>query len=233
MEAWVLYCKGDKNMHNFKYVTKKEAASYKDELIEFIKAVQNEVRNDFTFRFDFIGSSSRNMITHDENGNIGFDFDVNIEPNDPDEQYSAEEIHKIIFNAMQKHILKLGFFRYNGIYRKVEESTSVITIKSVDRKNSRIKHSCDFAIVHHYNDKGSIHQQYIRFNKNYNTYTWEERGKGFYIDKKIEWLKKHKYWGELCNYYLDKKNNNENPYKHSRSLLAEAVNELYNKYRNK
>ena len=84
-------------MHNFKYVTKKEAAPYKDELIEFLKAVQNEVRNDFTFRFDFIGSSSRNMITHDENGNIGFDFDVNIEPNDPDEQYSAEEIHKIIF----------------------------------------------------------------------------------------------------------------------------------------
>ena len=24
MEAWVLYYKGDKNMHNFKYVTKKE-----------------------------------------------------------------------------------------------------------------------------------------------------------------------------------------------------------------
>ncbi len=229
-------------MKNFIYVTKKEAAPYKNELIEFLKVIQNEVRDAFTFRFDFVGSSSRNMITCEKNGNKGFDFDVNIEPNDPDEKYSAELIHRIIYEAMLKHkMMILGYSMYSRIYPshhdpiyfKMEDSTSVITIKNVDRKNSRITHSYDFAIVHHYNDKGRIRQEYIKFDKKYNKHIWEVRGKGFCIDKKIEWLKRNRHWEELRDYYLIKKNENENPYKHSCSLFAESVNDLYNKYSRK
>ena len=95
-------------MHNFSYVFKKEAAPYKEELIELIKTVQREVEECFTFRFDFVGSSSRNMITCERNGNIGYDFDVNIEPNDP-EKYSPEEIRRIIFDAFKKHMYRFGY----------------------------------------------------------------------------------------------------------------------------
>ena len=76
-------------MYNFTYVSKKEAAPYKKEIIKLIKTVKKEIKKHFTFRFDFIGSSSRNMITCEKNRNIGYDFDVNIEPNDPDENYNA------------------------------------------------------------------------------------------------------------------------------------------------
>lgn len=89
-------------MHNFTYVTKKEAAPIKATLIEVIKQVQDAVRDDFTFQYRFIGSSSRGMITQDTKSNIGFDFDVNIEVNDDNENYSPEEIRIIIRNALNK-----------------------------------------------------------------------------------------------------------------------------------
>ena len=44
------------------YVSKKEAAPVKAELLDIIHEVQDIVRDDFTFQFTFIGSSSRNMI---------------------------------------------------------------------------------------------------------------------------------------------------------------------------
>ena len=48
-------------MYHFEYVTKAEAAPVKKELIAIINAVQDLLRDHFTFRFDFIGSSARNI----------------------------------------------------------------------------------------------------------------------------------------------------------------------------
>ena len=50
-------------MHNFEYVPKEEWKPIKDELLEIIHRLQNEVRDSFTFQYHFVGSSSRNMIT--------------------------------------------------------------------------------------------------------------------------------------------------------------------------
>ena len=69
-------------MHDFRYVTKKQAQPIKDELYQILYMVQDLVRDNFTFSFTSIGSSSRNMITYDAKSNIGFDFDINIEVND-------------------------------------------------------------------------------------------------------------------------------------------------------
>ena len=185
-------------MHDFCYVSKKEAAPVKAELLDIIHEVQDIVRDDFTFQFTFIGSSSRNMITYDRKSNIGFDFDVNIEVNDYDENYDY-----------------------------CEDSTRVLTIKKKDRPNSRIIHSCDFAIV---NNCGGGRQQYIRYNKDHQTYTWEYQGGGFEtLPDKIDWLNENGYWGELRDYYKEKKNTNSNPKKHSRSIYAEAITEMCQK----
>lgn len=217
-------------MYDFRYVTKKEAAPFKKDIIELLRSVQNEVRDYFTFRFDAVGSSSRNMITCERNGNIGFDFDFNIEPNDPEKKFSACEIRTAIYKAIDKHKKAIDKHKGKFEYTHIENSTSVITIKVVDRRNSKIKYSCDFAIVHHYNDKGKRRQRYIRYDKKNNTYVWEKRGKGFYIEKKILWLKKNGYCNKLRDFYIDKKNKNYDRNKHSRSIFAESVNELYQKY---
>lgn len=204
-------------MHDFHYVPKEVTKPIKKELCELIHKVQNIAREQFTFTYSFIGSSSRNMITMDTKSNIGFDFDVNIEVNDKDENYSPDKIRHIIKNALDRVAYQYG-------YKFCEDSTRVLTIKMVDRLNSRIIHSCDLAIVNNCNDG---RQQYIRFNKSDNTYCWDYQGKGFEdFDNKINWLKKNKYWQELRDYYLDKKNINNDPRKHSRSIFYESIHEM-------
>lgn len=159
-------------MYNFKNVAKREFMPLKNELIELIHQVQDQVRDYFTFRFDFVGSSQRNMITSDNSSNVGFDFDVNIQVNDDDEEYGPKEIKHILMNGFNE-ILKTN----NSKYDYCEDSTRVFTIKVKDNENSKIIHSCDFAIVYNCKD-GS--QQYIKFNKKQNSYYWEKQGKGFY-----------------------------------------------------
>ena len=184
-------------MHDFRYVSRKEAQPIKDEMYQIVYEVQNLVRDNFTFNFTLIGSSSRNMITYDAKSNIGFDFDINIEVNDDDENFEPKD------------------------------STRVLTVKKVNIITSRIIHSCDFAIVYNCTDG---RQQYIRFNKDNNNYSWEYQGKGFGdLYNKIDWLKKKKLWKKLQDYYIEKKNSNENPAKHSRSIFAESINEICQK----
>lgn len=81
-------------MYHFQYVSKNEIASLKNQVIELIGLVQDEIRNFFTFQYEFIGSVKLNMVTCDVKSNIGFDFDVNIMVNDDDEEYSAIQIWK-------------------------------------------------------------------------------------------------------------------------------------------
>lgn len=207
-------------MHDFRYVTKKQAQPIKDELYQILYMVQDLVRDNFTFSFTPIGSSSRNMITCDAKSNIGFDFDINIEVNDDNEDFEPKEIRTIIRTAIDRVAPRYG-------YKNCEDSTRVLTIKKVDTSPSRIIHSCDFAIVY---NCGDGRQQYIRFNKDNNYYFWEYQGKGFVgLEKKMDWLKRENLWGELQDYYIYKKNCNDNPDKHSRSIFAESINEMCQK----
>ena len=205
-------------MYNFKYVTKKEIRPFRNELEELIHLVQNECRQEyFTFQYCFIGSVSRNMVTFDFKSNIGFDFDVNIEVNDDEQNFTPKKI---------KHILMQAFNTFSDRYNYdfCEDSTRVFTIKVKDRNNSRVLHSCDFAIVNNY---GKNKQQYIRFNKSQNSYYWEEQSKGYCnISDKIAFCKDEGLWGYVRKLYLDKKNHNTNPNKKSRSVFAETVNEI-------
>lgn len=206
-------------MHDFRYVSKKEAAPVKADLLNLIHEVQNIVRDKFTFQYKFIGSSSRNMITYDTKSNVGYDFDVNFEVNDDDENFTPKQIRTIIKNAIDKVAAKHG-------YDYCEDSTRVLTIKQKDYKHAKILHSCDFAIVYYHPDG----QKYIRFNKSTNTYTWEFQGDGFEsLPEKIDWLKDKNLWNLLKEYYLEKKNRNTHPNKHSRSIFAEAINEMCQK----
>ena len=209
-------------MYHFEYVSKKEAAPYKAELIEILHQVQDYVRDDFTFQFTFIGSSSRNMITYDPTTNIGFDFDVNITVNDDDEDYSPEEIRTILHNAFSRFMTAYG-------YNECEQSTRVISIKVVDQWSSRVIRSCDFAVVY----EGRNGQQYIRFNKERNYFSWEFQTQPYKeLEFRADYLKENGHWNEVLEVYLDKKNNNYNPDKHSRSLYAETINECFRRHNN-
>lgn len=205
-------------MHNFVYVSRNEYLPIKRKLEELINLVQDKVRNNFTFSYRFVGSVDRNMVTRDINSNIGYDFDVDLRVNDFEENYSPKDIKHIIMQAF-------NFYNYQYNYGYCEDSTRVITIKVKDIKNSRILHSCDFAIVY---DLNNGLQQYIRFNKEKKSYSWEFRRKGFYyLSEKIKTIIDNNLWLYVRELYLEKKNNNLNPNKNSRSLFAETINEIY------
>lgn len=201
----------------------------KKELIKIINQVQDELREQFTFDYKFIGSSSRNMITYDPKTNKGYDFDINIEVNDFDEYYSAKELKEILINTFNQ-VIKLTY-----PYASCQNNTRVFTIKVYEEnpcciniialRSPKIEYSCDFAIVNTIND---YQQEYIRFNKNTHEYSWQMQCKGYLLSKKEAYIKKNKLTNELRKIYLDKKNFNTNPNKKSRALYAEAVNELYN-----
>ena len=204
-------------MKDFEYVTKKEFGPVKKELMELINLVQDEVRDYFTFSFDFIGSASRNMITREVNGNVGYDFDVNIRVNDPDEKYSANELRKILMNGFDKYSSR---FKYDN----AEDHSRVFTIKVKDKKNSRIVHSCDFPIVF---DGDDGKQQYVRYNKANNLCSWEFQPKGYYeIEEKIKAIKENRLWQVVRDLYLNKKCANVDAHKKSRAIFAETINEV-------
>lgn len=203
-------------MYHFKYVPRTKYLPLKKEIIELIKEVQNQVRDKFTFQFEFVGSTKRNMITEDARSNIGFDFDVNLTVNN-DKNYTPKEIRTILRTALTNVSRKYG-------YNRCEDSTRVITIVNISTKNSSILHSCDFAIV-----KGN---KYIRFDKKENAYVWASQPKDFInLDRKATKLRKDPAkWNVVTNRYLEKKNENNDHNKHSRSLYAETINEVYDKF---
>lgn len=220
--------KGRKEMkHDFQFISKHSPEV--SEAYQNIQLILNQVHRDlskhYTFQAKAVGSYSRNMITRDMKGNTGFDFDFNIYPNDDENSFLAKEIKLLFKQSLDK-------FARNYGYDYAEDSTRVLTIKVKDRANSRILHSVDFAFVNDYeDDKENACQEYIRFNKKHNSYSWEEQPQGFYmLPERIDWLKENDLWIKMRQMYLDKKNRNENPDKHSRSLFAEAVNETYRKF---
>ena len=152
-------------MHNFQYVKPEQLSSVKQNLIQIMHSVQEQVRQDFIFQFYFVGSVQRNMVTYDVGTNTGFDFDVDIHVKDDECKFSAKEIKTKIRLALNNAAPHFG-------YDNAEDSTRVITIKVKDRYNSKILYSCDFAIVKDYtNDDGSEGQEYIHFNKRQNKYS--------------------------------------------------------------
>ncbi len=212
-------------MYNYVYVAKNDWKPIKEELIEIISKVQDILRNKFTFQYTFVGSSSRNMITCDYSQNKGYDFDVNINVNDDEEDYNAKEIRELLLNAFNKVVLDYG-------YDYAENSTKVITIKVKDYENSRILHSCDFCIVNDYIDNNDNKcQEYIRYNKNTNTYVWCKSLMPMWeVNEKADELKRQNYWNIVRDEYLENKNKNTNKDKKSISIYKETINNCYAKY---
>lgn len=214
-----------KAKYDFYYVEPSVSDPVREKIVELIKKVQKDISSEYTFQYQFIGSSARNMITADKKGNVGFDFDVNIIPQKIKCKNSPEHLRKVFFDAVQKIYTTYGF------NSKPENSTSVITLKKVDHKNSKCLYGCDFAIVRTTN-KGR--QQNIVLNKQNNkqSYVWGDRG-DYYdgLTQRVDFLKKNsKYWNELRHYYIEKKNTNYSKEKKSRAIYAESVKEICDKH---
>lgn len=213
--------------HDYRWISKhdpKVQAAYAN-LMSLLQDVHHDLQY-YSFQHRVVGSYKRNMITYDAKSNTGFDLDVNIYPDDPDESLSPKEIKLRFKTSLDKFGCRYGF-------APADDSTRVLTIKAIDYFSRQIYYSIDFAFVFDYRHRGIDRQQYVHFHKNAAIpyYSWAEQSKGFYRQEdKINWLKKRGLWNELRDDYIDKKNRNTDPDCHSRSIFAKAINELCQKH---
>ena len=209
--------------HDFRYISKRDpkvVEAYND-LMALLKEVRKELKKDYTFQHKVVGSYARNMITYDAKGNTGYDFDVNIYPNDDDNTIKPKDLKLKLKAALDKYGKAHGF-------APAEDSTRVLTLKVKDQKHSRIVYSVDFCIVNDYtDDDGEERQEYIRFNKGQRSYTWEQQPDGYYmLPDKIQWCKDNRLWQQVTELYIEKKNENEDPNVHSRTIFANTVHQV-------
>lgn len=132
-------------------------------------------------------------------------------------------IRQSVFDAFQQSIKGTRF-------TTVENSTSVITIKQVDKKNKKVIVGCDFSVVFYPNDDESGYYKYARFNKNQQNYTWEIRNVSRFNDDKLNWLKENYdgIWNDIKDEYLKLKDNNPQKSIHSSYFMRRLIISIIN-----
>lgn len=206
----------------FEYVTKSEYQPFKLEVDKILKSIQRDLKeNDIlTFQFNLIGSTKRKLITRIKNGSKGFDLDYNI------------DVQKILNDKYENpKLLKQTFIKlfddyFDDSYEYAEDSTSVITIKKLNKARNKILFSVDFAIVNYYEDEeGDERQQYVRFDKISNTYSWALRKVATNHRYVEDLIKENNMWEDVKNLYLD--NKNKEPHKKSRIVYYQTIDTIF------
>lgn len=207
---------------SFEYVPKGEYQPFKLEVDGILREVQKYLRKNkiLTFQFNLIGSAGRKLITRVKNGNKGFDLDYNIVIQKIlNEKYEDPKLLKEIF-------VKLFNRYFDDSYDYSEDSTSVITIKKLNANRNKIICSVDFAIVSYYeDDDGKERQEYVRFDKNTNTYSWALRKVAAdhrYVENLI---KDNGLWQNVKKLYLE--NKNKEPDKKSRIVYYQTLDTIF------
>ncbi len=109
-----------------------------------------------------------------------------------------------------------------------KDSTSSITIKVIDKEKKKIRYRCDFAIIYYGSNGSNNGYYYLRNNKEQQSYQFVFRSLSSDIDEKVHDIIEDDGWSYIEEEYLLLKNINEGNRKHSFSLYAEAVNNVYN-----
>lgn len=214
---------GDYNGKTYEYVTKTELKPVKRELDSLIKNVQSALKKEgITFQPVVVGSAGRNLVTRIVEGNKGFDFDYNLvlQKSKID---NPKKIRDLFINAINNAIKETK-------YSPAENGKQTITIKVIDKTNSKILRSCDFAIVKDCENKLGVYQKILINNKESKQCIWNDRPNSDNYASKARNIIENGYWEELKVEYLKLKNENKSPEKKSFSLYFEALNNIYNNY---
>ena len=208
----------------FEFVSKSELSPVKVQVEEIIKMLQDSMREfGVTFTFKLVGSGGKHLVTRVVDGNSGFDFDYNlgIQKNG---EISNRDLRLKVKNELEKLLQGTG-------YSTVSSGKQSMTFKFIDHDNSRIIHSCDFAVVKDYEaESGDLIQEILIWQKNEDTYVWNKRPFAKNHSEKLSNLKANGLWQEVKDEYIKIKNNNQDKEKKSFSLCFEAINNVYNRY---
>lgn len=209
----------------YEYVKKSEYAPVRKELEGIIRRTQIEMFKNYGLRFQphLIGSGKKHLVTRIKGGNNGYDFDYNLILSSlgNDYRYDAETIKQNFMTALKTALRGTS-------YSFPKDSTSSITIKVIDKDRKKIRHRCDLAIIYYGSNGNNEGYYYLRNNKTIQSYQFVFRSLSSEIDEKVQDIIEDNGWSYIKEEYLLLKNINEGNNKHSFSLYAEAVNNVYN-----
>ena len=208
----------------YEYVCKREYAPYREEAEKIIRHAQQIMRRKYntTFQYKLIGSANRHLVTKIKNGNRGYDFDYDLILQKSDLWENPGKLKHQFMSAFSEAVKGTP-------YKVPEDSTSCLTIKVVDKKNSKIIRSCDLAIIYYLDDEDTnAGYMYLKRRKN-NGYSFEERKLSQNVDDKLEEILEYKQgWNMIKDEYLKIKNRNRDPHKKSFILYLESIHNVYN-----
>ena len=199
----------------YKYVSKKEIRYIREYCEEIIKKIQKSKLKDFlTFSFYLIGSGKTNLITiNGDNGTYDLDYNLILQKDKEDLFSKPQKIKELFSKEFDKE-------RNNFNIKKIENSSSVITLKFKDKKAN-----VDIAILRK-NNNGNYSK--IIYDKNKNRYIWNEIKCSKNYQDNINLIRQQMCWNEVSDRYLFKKNSylRQNKNISSFSILLETINEV-------
>lgn len=95
---------------------KRDSKPIKKQIIDFLILLQHELKDSFTFQFNFVGSASRNMITREISSNEGYDFDLDLKinfkknkiiPPDGLKQKIMDAINNLLKEKKYKYLIRI------------------------------------------------------------------------------------------------------------------------------
>ncbi len=201
--------------------------TYKEEVEKIIKHAQQIMRKkyDTTFQFKLVGSANRHLVTKIKNGNRGYDFDYNLILQKYDLWDNPKKLKQQFMAAFSEAVKGTP-------YKSPEDSTSSITIKVVDKKESKIIRSCDLAIIYYVDDDDTDEGYMFLKNWKNGSYSFEPRSLSQNSDYKLEEILEYEQgWNMIREEYLKIKNRNKYTNKKSFVLCLESIHNVYNHLR--
>lgn len=203
----------------YRFANQSEVKELEAWCMEILHAVQDEVREYFTFDIRLIGSGDKRLVT--QNSDECFDLDYNIiMQKDKKGLLDNPKQIKDIFVKRFKAVLEENVSGYNY----VSDSTSVITAKLI--RNDKIEFSFDVAIIVE-GDDGYFYR--LTHDKRTNRYIWNQVANSKKYFAKFKAIKENGYWMEFKQRYLKNKDrhlSNQDGVK-SFSIFLETLNEFY------
>ena len=180
----------------YKFANTKEVKLLTKWCEEILHAVQNDVREYFTFDIRLIGSGDKKLVTQNEDESFDLDYNLIVQRDKKNLLNNPKQIKDIFVSRFNKVLQpEISDFKY------ASDSTSVITLKLV--QNGELHFSFDVAILVENND-GIFYR--LTNDKKSGKYIWNEVPKSKDYLEKFQQIKEQGNWEDFKKRYLKLKN---------------------------
>lgn len=203
----------------YRFAKQNEVKKIEAWCMEILHAVQDEVREYFTFDIRLIGSGDKRLVTQNADESFDLDYNVILQKDKKgllDNPKQIKEIFVSKFNKVLKNCV--------SDYAHVSDSTSVITAKLVS--DNKLQFSFDVAIIVE-GDDGYFYR--LTNDKKTGRYIWNQVKQSANYLERFKAVKENGYWLEFKERYLKLKNmhlSRQDGVK-SFSVFLETLNEFY------